>query len=66
MSAGGAQQRAATASWVESPGAFLAPLALAQFICSFAGSNMNVMIGSISHDLHTDVKGFRPRSRCYC
>lgn len=35
----------------------LAPLALAQFICSFAGSNMNVMIRSISEDLHTDVHG---------
>src|SRR4249920_3476131 len=48
---------AATASWVKSPRAFIAPLALAQFICSFAGSNMNVMINDISHDLHTDVKG---------
>src|ERR687888_1842642 len=36
---------------------FLAPLALAQFICSFAGSNMNVMINDISHDLDTTVKG---------
>jgi len=35
----------------------LAPLALAQFICSFAGSNMNVMINDISHDLHTTVEG---------
>src|SRR5213082_1165692 len=35
----------------------LVPLALAQFICSFAGSNMNVMISDISHDLNTDVKG---------
>src|SRR2546421_9252669 len=35
----------------------LVPLALAQFICSFAGSNMNVMISDISHDLHTDVQG---------
>ena len=35
----------------------LIPLALAQFICSFAGSNMNVMINDISHDLHTDVQG---------
>src|SRR6516225_7771478 len=35
----------------------LAPLALAQFMTSFAGSNMNVMISDISHDLHTDVKG---------
>jgi MFS family permease len=47
----------ATASWVGSPRAFIAPLALAQFICSFAGSNMNVMINDISHDLNTDVKG---------
>ena len=35
----------------------LLPLALAQFICSFAGSNMNVMINDISHDLDTTVKG---------
>jgi predicted MFS family arabinose efflux permease len=42
---------------VGSARAFIAPLALAQFICSFAGSNMNVMINDISHDLHTDVKG---------
>jgi MFS family permease len=35
----------------------IAPLALAQFICSFAGSNMNVMISDISQDLNTTVKG---------
>jgi MFS family permease len=35
----------------------LIPLALAQFICSFAGSNMNVMITDISEDLHTTVQG---------
>src|SRR4051812_7815526 len=35
----------------------LIPLALAQFICSFAGSNMNVMINDISEDLNTTVKG---------
>jgi MFS family permease len=35
----------------------IAPLALAQFICSFAGSNMNVMISDISDDLNTSVKG---------
>lgn len=35
----------------------LAPLALAQFICSFAGSNMNVMINDISTDLNTTVQG---------
>jgi MFS family permease len=37
--------------------AFLAPLALAQFICSFAGSNMNVMINDITDDLDTSVAG---------
>src|SRR4051812_35585714 len=36
---------------------FLLPLALAQFICSFAGSNMNVMINDITHDLDTTVTG---------
>jgi MFS family permease len=36
---------------------FLAPLALAQFICSFAGSNMNVMISDITNDLDTTVAG---------
>jgi MFS family permease len=36
---------------------FLAPLALAQFICSFAGSNMNVMINDIKDDLDTTVAG---------
>jgi MFS family permease len=35
----------------------LAPLALAQFICSFAGSNMNVMITDITKDLDTTVTG---------
>lgn len=42
------------------PGSFrtvLVPLALAQFVCSFAGSNMTVMINDISHDLHTTVQG---------
>jgi MFS family permease len=33
----------------------LVPLALAQFICSFAGSNMNVMITDIQTDLNTTV-----------
>jgi MFS family permease len=35
----------------------LMPLALAQFICSFAGSNMNVMINDIKTDLNTSVQG---------
>jgi MFS family permease len=37
----------------------LGPLALAQFICSFAGSNMNVMITDMSVDLHTTVQGIQ-------
>jgi MFS family permease len=52
------------ANQVSAPGRPLAsarrlilPLALAQFICSFAGSNMNVMINDISEDLDTTVKG---------
>jgi len=40
-----------------SPRRLLAPLALAQFICSFAGSNMNVMINDITEDLDTTVAG---------
>jgi MFS family permease len=42
--------------WSESRRLIL-PLALAQFICSFAGSNMNVMINDISRDLDTTVQG---------
>src|SRR5579864_1579158 len=40
-----------------SPRRLILPLALAQFICSVAGSNMNVMITDISDDLDTTVKG---------
>src|SRR3954471_20486890 len=35
------------------------PLALAQFICSFAGSNMNVAISTIADDLDTSVTGIQ-------
>jgi len=35
----------------------LAPLALTQFVASFAGSNMNVAITSIANDLDTTVHG---------
>jgi MFS family permease len=35
----------------------LAPLALTQFVASFAGSNMNVAINSIAKDLETTVHG---------
>ena len=51
----GAQAVAPPAAF--SPRRFLLPLALAQFICSFAGSNMNVMINDISTDLDTTVQG---------
>ncbi|MCU1445435.1 MAG: transporter [Cryobacterium sp.] len=37
----------------------LLPLALAQFICSFAGSNMNVMLNDMSQDLDTTVQGIQ-------
>src|SRR6478609_6455503 len=37
--------------------AVLLPLALAQFLCSYAGSSMNVMINDISIDLGTTVQG---------
>jgi hypothetical protein len=42
------------------------PLALAQFICSFAGSNMNVMIADISDDLDRRSRASRPRSPSSC
>ena len=50
-------ESAASASQVLARRRFLAPLALAQFICSFAGSNMNVMINDITDDLDTTVQG---------
>jgi MFS family permease len=33
------------------------PLALAQFVASYAGSNMNVAISTIAEDIGTDVRG---------
>ena len=40
-----------------SPQKMLLPLAAAQFVCSFAGSNMNVAINSIAKDIGTTVQG---------
>lgn len=40
-----------------SPQKALIPLALTQFVASFAGSNMNVAINSIAKDLGTTVQG---------
>jgi MFS family permease len=42
---------------VPSTGSVLLPLVLAQFICSYAASNMNVAVSSIAHDLGTTVHG---------
>ncbi|MDN7024354.1 MFS transporter [Methanoculleus sp. FWC-SCC1] len=39
------------------PQGFLLPLAMAQFICSYAASNMNVAISDIAADLGTTVSG---------
>ena len=38
-------------------GAMLVPLVLAQFLCSFAATTMNVAISSIASDLGTTVGG---------
>jgi MFS family permease len=43
----------------QAAGAVVLPLALAQFICSFAGSNMNVAISTIAEDLGTSVTGIQ-------
>jgi MFS family permease len=40
-----------------SAGTLILPLALAQFIASYAATNMNVAISSIASDLHTTVIG---------
>src|SRR5437660_9280388 len=42
-----------------SSGSILLPLFLAQFICSYAASNMNVAITSIADDLGTSVSGIQ-------
>jgi MFS family permease len=52
-------QPASPARGATAAGAVLVPLALAQFICSFAGSNMNVMINDMSKDLDTTVQGIQ-------
>src|SRR4051812_33411103 len=44
---------------VATAGVVVLPLALAQFIASYAASNMNVAITTIAHDLHTDVTGIQ-------
>src|SRR5687767_9050752 len=46
-------------SATQAAAAVVLPLALAQFICSFAGSNMNVAISTIADDLGTSVTGIQ-------
>src|SRR4051794_25287795 len=53
----GSMAESAVPTRVGSPPRMLVPLALAQVIFSFAGSNMNVMINSITEDLDTTVQG---------
>jgi len=48
-----------TNATTKATGWVLLPLALAQFICSFAGSNMNVMLNDMSEDLDTTVQGIQ-------
>src|SRR3954462_4626379 len=44
---------------VATAGSVVLPLALAQFIASYAASNMNVALSTIADDLHTDVTGIQ-------
>jgi MFS family permease len=44
---------------VATAGAIVLPLALAQFIASYAASNMNVAISTIADELDTDVAGIQ-------
>src|SRR4029079_16002755 len=47
------------AAAVGSARAMILPLALAQFIASYAATNMNVAIGDIARDLDTTVAGLQ-------
>src|SRR4051812_20526826 len=51
--------RAGSSRVVAPARAVVLPLALAQFIASYAASNMNVAISTIADDLHTDVAGIQ-------
>jgi len=49
--------RATSANIASGAAAVLFPLAVAQFVCTYAGSNMNVAINDIATSLGTDVRG---------
>jgi MFS family permease len=51
--------RTGTGAATATAGAVVLPLALAQFIASYAASNMNVAISTIAGDLGTDVAGIQ-------
>jgi MFS family permease len=53
----GTANQVARGSEAITPQAMLLPLVLAQFICSYAASNMNVAITDIASDLGTSVSG---------
>lgn len=48
-----------TATLAAAGGALVLPLALAQFVASYAGTNMNVAISTIADDLGTSVTGIQ-------
>jgi predicted MFS family arabinose efflux permease len=50
-------EQAVSARSSQAAGKALIPLALAPFICGFAGTNMTVMIKDISESLHTTLEG---------
>jgi hypothetical protein len=55
--------QASASSTAISPRSMLLPLALAQFIASYACTNMNVAVTAIAEDLNTTVIGVRRPSR---
>lgn len=52
---GSGESASATTVTSSSPNAIILPLALAQFLCSYDTSSMNVAISDIAHDLDTTV-----------
>src|SRR5262245_24825499 len=57
MTSSGIARAAAPAATPAAARAMLVPLVLAQFLCSFAATTMNVAISSIANDLGTNVSG---------
>ena len=51
--------KAATSQAAFSLSSMLLPLVLGQFICSYAGSSMNVAVSNMAHDLGTTLYGIQ-------